>query len=369
MSEPSFNRLIALAAGGTGGHLFPAESLARVLKARGFRVELISDDRVAPFAATFPADAIHRITSGTVTGAGIGGKLKGALALGRGLLQARALIGRLKPAAVVGFGGYPSVPPVLAATMLRIPTVLHEQNAVMGRANRFLAGRVSRVATGFPIGGATVHVGNPVRAAVIEAAKADWPPLTPGGPLHLLVFGGSQGARVMGEIVPPAIALLTPSQRTRLSVVQQVREEDLARVQAAYEGMGVQAECNPFFRDLPARMAASHCVIARSGASTVAELSVIGRPSILVPLPGALDQDQAANARILADAGAAEIMRQPDAFTPEALAQRLAAFLDAPETLSRMAAAARAVGIADAAERLADLVLEVAGVGNGGMSR
>ncbi len=352
---------IVLAAGGTGGHLFPAESLARELKARGFRVELISDERVAPFAATFPADAIHRIVSGTVTGAGLLGKAKGVLSLGRGLLQSRGLIARIRPAAVVGFGGYPSVPPVLAASLMRLPTVLHEQNAVMGRANRFLSARVSRVASGFPIAGA-IHVGNPVRQAVIEAAATPYPGIEAGGPLSLLVFGGSQGARVMGEIVPPAIALLSADHRARLRVVQQVRQEDMAAVQAEYARLGVAAECNPFFRDLPARLAASHLVVARSGASTVAELGVIGRPSILVPLPGALDQDQAANARILADAGGALIMRQPNEFTPEALAARLASFLDAPARLAEMAVAARAIGIPDAASRLADLVLEIAGL-------
>ncbi len=350
---------IVLAAGGTGGHLFPAESLARELKARGFRVELISDDRVAPFAATFPADAIHRIVSGTVTGAGLLGKAKGVLSLGRGLLQARGLIGRIRPAVVVGFGGYPSVPPVLAASLTGLPTVLHEQNAVMGRANRFLSGRVSRVASGFPIEGA-VHVGNPVRQAVIEAAAMPYPDLDAAGPLSLLVFGGSQGARIMGEIVPPAIALLSAEQRARLRLVQQVRQEDMAGVQAEYARLGVAAECNPFFRDLPMRLAQSHLVVARSGASTVAELAVVGRPSILVPLPGALDQDQAANACILADAGGAFVMRQPDEFTPEALAARLASLLDAPARLAEMAAAARATGIADAASRLADLVLAVA---------
>ncbi len=350
---------IVLAAGGTGGHLFPAESLARELKARHFVVELISDDRVAPFAATFPADRIHRIVSGTVTGAGLLGKAKGAVALGRGLLQARTLLGRIRPAAVVGFGGYPSVPPVLAATLMGLPTVLHEQNAVMGRANRFLSSRVRRVASGFPIAGA-IHVGNPVRQAVIEAAAAPYPPLTPGGTLSLLVFGGSQGARIMGEIVPPAIALLSPEHRSRLRLVQQVRQEDMDAVQAGYLRLGVAAECNPFFRDLPARLAQSHLVVARSGASTVAELAVVGRPSILVPLPGAIDQDQAANARILAEAGGAVIMRQPSEFTPDALAARLAAFLDAPASLATMAAAARSIGIADAASRLADLVLDVA---------
>ena len=290
---------IVLAAGGTGGHLFPAESLARELKARGYRVELISDDRVAPFAATFPADRIHQIVSGTVTGAGLAGKLKGVLSLGRGLLQSRGLINSIKPAVVVGFGGYPSVPPVVAASMQGLPTVLHEQNAVMGRANRFLSTRVSRVASGFPIAHAT-HVGNPVRQAVIDAAALPFATPEPGGPLSLLVFGGSQGARIMGEIVPPAIAKLSPEHRARLRLIQQVRQEDMAAVQAEYARLGVAAECNPFFRDLPARMAQSHLVVARSGASTVAELGVMGRPSILVPLPGALDQDQAANARTLA---------------------------------------------------------------------
>jgi UDP-N-acetylglucosamine--N-acetylmuramyl-(pentapeptide) pyrophosphoryl-undecaprenol N-acetylglucosamine transferase len=352
--------LVALAAGGTGGHLFPAESLARVLKARGCRVELLSDDRVLDFAATFPADAIHQVRSGTVTGKGLVGKIMGALRLAQGVSQCRALLKRINPDAMVGFGGYPTVPPVRAASMLGIPTILHEQNAVMGRANRFLSKRATRIATGFPIGGGTAHVGNPVRAAVIEAAAHALPAIHAGGPLHLLVFGGSQGARVMGEIVPPALELLSSGHRARLKLAQQVRAEDLDAVKARYAALHVEAECAPFFRDLPQRMAASHLVIGRAGASTVAELTVIGRGAILVPLPGSLDQDQAANARILADAGGAEVILQPG-FTPEALADRLAAFLDAPATLIDMARNAREIGISDAAERLADLVLEVAG--------
>jgi UDP-N-acetylglucosamine--N-acetylmuramyl-(pentapeptide) pyrophosphoryl-undecaprenol N-acetylglucosamine transferase len=355
--------LIVLAAGGTGGHLFPAESLARELRLRGCSVELISDDRVADFASSFPADAIHEVTSGTVTGKGLIGKLTGSLALARGVWECRSLLKRLQPRAVVGFGGYPTVPPVLAATFLKIPTVLHEQNAVMGRANKFLAGRVSRIATGFEIGSGFTHVGNPVRANVLEAARTAYPPLQADAPLRLLVFGGSQGARIMGDIVPAALALLSPENRQRLHVTQQVRQEDLARVQAEYAALGIVSDCAPFFRDLPQRMAASHLVIGRSGASTVAELAVIGRPSILVPLPGSLDQDQAANARVLADAGAAEIMLQP-AFTPDALARRLAAILASPETLAETAAKARAMGISDAAARLADVVLRVAGLEN-----
>jgi UDP-N-acetylglucosamine--N-acetylmuramyl-(pentapeptide) pyrophosphoryl-undecaprenol N-acetylglucosamine transferase len=284
----------------------------------------------------------------------------GTVRLAQGVAQCRALLRRIDPDAVVGFGGYPTVPPVKAASMLGIPTVLHEQNAVMGRANRFLSKAATRIATGFPIGDGYAHVGNPVRAAVVEAAVHPFPPIHAGGPLHLLVFGGSQGARVMGEIVPPALALLSSGHRARLRLVQQVRAEDLETVKARYAELHVEAECAPFFRDLPKRMAESHLVIGRAGASTVAELTVIGRGAILVPLPGSLDQDQAANARILADAGGAEVILQP-AFTPEALAERLAAFLDSPATLIDMARSAREIGIADAAARLADLVLEVAG--------
>jgi UDP-N-acetylglucosamine--N-acetylmuramyl-(pentapeptide) pyrophosphoryl-undecaprenol N-acetylglucosamine transferase len=355
--------LIVLAAGGTGGHLFPAESLARELQLRGCAVELISDDRVADFASSFPADAIHEVTSGTVTGKGMLGKLSGSIALARGVWECRGLLKRLQPRAVVGFGGYPTVPPVLAATMLGIPAVLHEQNAVIGRANRFLSGRVNRIATGFAINPRFAHVGNPVRATVLDAAKTAMPPLQPGGPLRLLVFGGSQGARIMGEIVPPAIGLLSPVDRARLHVTQQVRQEDMARVQADYARLGLVSDCAPFFRDLPQRMAASHLIIGRSGASTVAELAVIGRPSILVPLPGSLDQDQAANARVLADSGAAEIMLQ-NTFTPEALAQRLTDILANPASLLDMAAKAKQMGISDAASRLADVALKVAGLEN-----
>ena len=357
---------VVLAAGGTGGHLFPAESLARELNARGLPVVLISDDRVTEFSAAFPADAIHQVTSGTVTGKGLPGKIKGVIALGRGILESRSLLARLKPSVVVGFGGYPTVPPMLAASFAGIPTVLHEQNAVMGRANRFLSKRVSRVATGFPIGGGSVHVGNPVRQSVINAALLPMPPLEPGGTLKLLVFGGSQGARIMGEIVPPALALLSPQKRARLQVTQQVRQEDLDSVRAEYARLGVTAECSPFFRDLPERMAGSHLVIARAGASTVAELCVIGRASILVPLPGALDQDQAANAAIVANAGGADVMRQGSQFTPALLAERLSAFLDGPETLAAMGAKAHAIGIHDAASRLADVVLDVAGAAKSG---
>jgi UDP-N-acetylglucosamine--N-acetylmuramyl-(pentapeptide) pyrophosphoryl-undecaprenol N-acetylglucosamine transferase len=291
--------------------------------------------------------------------------VRAGLLLSLGTAKAIPVIRRLKPAAVIGFGGYPTVPPVLAAALLRVPAVIHEQNGVMGRANRLLARWSGLIATGFPsvkgipagARGQVVHTGNPVRPSVIEAARAPLAAPGPGEPLRLLVFGGSQGARVMSDVVPKAVERLGPEARARLSIVQQARGEDLDRVRSAYAGLGVKAEVEPFFKDLPARMAAAHLVIGRSGASTVAELAVIGRPAILVPLPGALDQDQAANAATLGDVGAAAVIAQ-NAFTPERLEQELQARLCDPETLTRAAAAAKSTGIVDAAERLAQAVLE-----------
>ena len=354
---------VLLAAGGTGGHLFPAEALANVLVARGAEVHLVSDDRAAAYAGSFPAP-LHQVTSGTVTGKGFIGRLMGALKLAQGTRQCLKLIDRLKPDIVVGFGGYPTVPPVYAATMRKVPSLIHEQNAVMGRANRYLAGRVTAIATGFALKDEThaaksTVVGNPVRPPVLEAADVPFQPVAPGGALNLLVFGGSQGARVMSDVVPPALALLSPEDRGRIHLVQQAREEDRERVEKAYRLMGVGAEVSPFFKDMPARIAASHLVVSRSGASTVAELSVIGRGAILVPLPGSLDQDQAANAAVLADVGGAILQRQ-GGFTPEWLAETLAGMLAGPEQLAKMAARARSVAMPDASERLADLVFATA---------
>ncbi|HRJ69088.1 MAG TPA: undecaprenyldiphospho-muramoylpentapeptide beta-N-acetylglucosaminyltransferase [Beijerinckiaceae bacterium] len=356
---------VLLAAGGTGGHLFPAEALANALIARGVTVDLVSDERAARYADRFPAK-LHQITSGTVTGGGWLGKLKGALLLLKGTQESLGLLSRLKPAAVVGFGGYPTVPPVYAATMRGIPTVIHEANAVMGRANRFVAPRVTRIATGFPLrsdafAAKTVVTGNPVRPPVLEAAATPMPTLQAGGALNLLVFGGSQGARIMSDIVPPALEKLTAGERARIRLVQQVREEDLARVSETYARIGIDAEIAPFFKDLPSRIAAAQLVVSRSGASTVAELAVIGRPSILVPLPGSLDQDQAANARVLADCGGATLQLQAG-FTPDWLADALRKALAEPERLSAMATAARSAGTPDAADRLADLVIRTAGL-------
>jgi len=365
MSEP---RCVLIAAGGTGGHLFPAQSLAEALRARAIPVELATDSRALKYGGGFPARAIHAFPSATPTDAGLSAKARAAVMLAWGTLLARIRIGRIAPLAMVGFGGYPTVPPLLAATNLNVPSLLHEQNAVMGRANRFLARRVNFIATGFPdLGGLdanlrakTRYVGNPVRPSVIEAAKIPYPG-RPDGRLRVLVTGGSQGARVMADIVPAALALLAPSERDRLRVTQQARGEDKARVAAVCAAMTFPIEIEEFFSDLPARIAASHLVIGRSGASTVSELAVIGRPSILVPFPFALDNDQAANAATLLAAGAAQVVAQKD-FTPEALAALLREALDNEPALARRAAAAKAAGVADAAERLADLVMQAAGL-------
>lgn len=363
--------LILLSAGGTGGHLFPAESLANALAAKGARVALITDKRVGALSETFPAEEVIEIPSATPSGRSIPRMGQAALLLGTGVAKAIPVIRRLRPAAVVGFGGYPTVPPVIASALLRVPAMIHEQNGVMGRANRLLARWASRIATGFPsvkglpsdTAGRIVYTGNPVRPAVHAAARIAFSPLAPEGTLHLLVFGGSQGARVMSDVVPDAVARMSEGARRRLSVVQQAREEDLKRVRERYEGLQVKADVQPFFRDLPQRIAAAHLVVARSGASTVAELAVIGRPSILVPLPGALDQDQAANAQTLADIGAATVIPQ-EGFTPERLAGEIQARLDDPDGLTRASSAAKTAGVADAAERLAQAVLQLAGSGN-----
>lgn len=357
---------VLLAAGGTGGHLFPAESLAAELGRRGHAVELATDERADKYGRAFPARAIDIIPSATFKGRDPLSLARTLAKLGWGTLQAFRLIGRIRPDVVVGFGGYPTFPPMIAAQLRRIPTILHEQNAVMGRANRALAGRVSRIALSFPgtrMMGAdaakAVHTGNPVRDMVISAARVPYAVPSLDGEFRLLVFGGSQGARFFSEAVPPAIEKLDPALRARLRLVQQARAEDAETVAAAYARLGVAAEVAPFFVDLPARIAASHLVLCRSGASSVGELAVIGRPAILVPLPGSLDQDQAANAAVLEAAGGGWPIRQAE-LTPERLAEELGKAMTDPEQLAEAAEAARAAGRADAVARLADLVEEVA---------
>ncbi len=354
-------RTVLIAAGGTGGHLFPAEALATVLKARGWIVHLATDHRAEGYGAAFPAVETHIVPSGTLAG-GVVKRVDSLIKLGSGFVQSAILLRRIKAAVAVGFGGYPTLPPMLAAWFTGVPTVIHEQNAVLGRANRLLSSRVAA------IGATTADLrlrpsdrrkiavtGNPVRDAVKAVAGSPLPPLGPSDPFRVLVFGGSQGARFLSDLVPPAVEDLDPDMRRRLFVTQQARAEDIDRVRGDYQRLGVKAELAPFFRDLPARMAASHLVVSRSGASTVAELAVIGRPAILIPLPNALDDDQGANARMMQAAGGGWLVAQKD-LTPERLAMELRRLMAGPEGLAKAAEAARSIGRPDAAERLADLV-------------
>lgn len=359
--------LILLAAGGTGGHLFPAEALGVELIRRGLRVRLATDSRALRYSGLFSKDMIDVVPSATVRGRAPWSLAHTGAMLAAGTAVSLKLVRRLRPAAVVGFGGYPTVPPLLAARLLGTPGIIHEANAVLGRANRFLSGRVSAIATSLPgvldrdpaLAGKTTTVGTPMRPAILAAAAVKFVSPETAGPFRLLVVGGSQGARVMADIVPGAIERLEPALWNRLILTQQVREEDMARVRAIYDRLKIGAELAPFFNDLPARLASNHLVVSRSGAGTVAELGAIGRPSILVPLPGAIDQDQFANAGVLAKANGALRIAQAD-FTPDRLAAEISALAAEPGRLTAMAAAARSVGRLDAAERLADLVMKVA---------
>lgn len=353
-----------LVAGGTGGHLFPALALRDALMERQWIVHVATDPRVGAMIAGVPDEHTHRVPSATISGASPIAMARSLATLGRGVLHSRRLHKRLAPDIVVGFGGYPTVPPIVAARMVRIPILVHEQNAVVGRANKLLIRFGAVLAAGFaaPKGSAvareTVHVGNPVRKAVTAAAKPHVPPPAD-APFHLFVFGGSQGARVFSGLIPGALMQLGEARRRRLRLVQQARPEDLEQTRETLHGMGVEAVVESFFDDMGERLAQAHLVVSRAGASTVAELAALGRPAILVPYPHALDHDQAENARTLAEAGGAWLMPEKD-LTPAILAARIGALMDDPEALATAAAAAGATGRLDAAERLADVVERVA---------
>lgn len=357
--------IIVLAAGGTGGHLFPAEALGHELRRQGYSVHLATDSRAERFAGKFPADDIHVVPSATFASKNPFAMAKTAFTLWKGLRTARRLMTRLRPVAVVGFGGYPTVPPLLASTGLGIPTLIHEQNAVMGRANKALAKRVEAIAGGFlPEGkgeyaAKTVVTGNPVRPPVIDAAKIPYIASRGEEPFRLVVFGGSQGAQFFSSAVPTAISLLEPALRARLIVTQQARPEDKDRVTSCFAKLNAPADIAPFFSDMADRLAEAHLVICRSGASTVSEIAVIGRPAILVPYPYALDHDQAANAAALVAEGGAQVVQQSE-LSPEKLSGLIAAAMNEPERLEAMASAAKKAGRPDATERLADLVVAIA---------
>ncbi|MDO5605596.1 MAG: UDP-N-acetylglucosamine--N-acetylmuramyl-(pentapeptide) pyrophosphoryl-undecaprenol N-acetylglucosamine transferase [Paracoccus sp. (in: a-proteobacteria)] len=353
-----------IAAGGTGGHMFPAQALAEVLLSHGWRVTLSTDDRGARYAGGFPSGVARRIVaSATTARGGVAGKLAAPFRIAAGIIAARRAFRADRPDVVIGFGGYPTIPAMSAAWLMGIPRMIHEQNGVMGRVNHAFATRVNRVACGIwptdlPAGVDGIHTGNPVRAAVLERAGA--PYAVPGaGRLNLLVIGGSQGARVLSDIVPAAVATLPEGLRARLDIAHQARAEDAGRVAEAYAGAGIAADIRPFFDDVPARLAACHLVISRAGASSVADITVIGRPAILIPYAAAAGDHQSANARPLADAAAALVLPE-SILDAQTLARDMLAILSDPDRAGGMAAAALSLGRPDAALRLYDIVTELA---------
>ena len=356
-------RHYVLAAGGTGGHLIPAFALARELEQRGHHVALITDARGAAIPGRPAALTAHVLPAGRISGWNPLGWLRGLAAIAEGRRMALRLFDSFEPSAVVGFGGYPALPALLAATSAKTPTVIHEQNAVLGRVNRFLAGRVDAIATAYAHVDrlaekheAKVHlVGNPVREEVLSLRDEPFPPFTEEGLLRILVTGGSQGARVLSEVVPDGLAMLQTALRLRLQVTQQCRPEDIEAVRGRYAGHDIPAELGTYFEDMATRLADAHLFIGRAGASTIAELTAVGRPAILVPLPIATDDHQAANVREMVAAGGARSIRQ-DKFTGAELAKQIQAMAQHPETLANAAHAAWNCGYPKAASDLADLV-------------
>ena len=351
-----------LAAGGTGGHLIPAFALALELERRGHHVALITDARGAKIPGKPASLTAHVLPAGRITANPLGW-FKGLRAILEGRRMALRLFDSFGPSAVIGFGGYPALPALLAATSASIPTIVHEQNAVLGRVNRFLAKRVDAIATSFakidrlsPKLAGKVHlVGNPIRPEVLTLRDRPFPAFTAEGLLRVLVTGGSQGASVLSEVVPDGLAMLQPALRTRLQVIQQCRAEDIEAVRARYASHDIPAELGTYFEDMASRLADAHLFIGRAGASTVAELTAVGRPAILVPLPIATDDHQAANTREIVAAGGARMIRQ-DRFTPVELAKQIQAMAQRPETLATAAHAAWNCGYPNATADLADLV-------------
>jgi UDP-N-acetylglucosamine--N-acetylmuramyl-(pentapeptide) pyrophosphoryl-undecaprenol N-acetylglucosamine transferase len=352
--------LLLIAAGGTGGHMFPAQALAEAMVARGWRVKLSTDARGARYAGGFPREVvIEQVASATFARGGVLAKALVPFRIAGGVIGAALGMLRDKPAVVVGFGGYPSIPALTAATVLRRPRMIHEQNGVLGRVNQIFAARVMAVACGtwptnLPEGVTGTYTGNPVRCAVLERAGAGYIP--PGDyPMSLVVIGGSQGARILSDVVPAAVAALPDSLRANLRVAHQARAEDLDRVIAAYDAAGINADVQPFFTDIPRRLSEAQLVISRSGASSVADISVIGRPSILIPYAAATGDHQTANARGLVD-GQAAVLIPEKALDAETLATHMAAIFENPQAAMTMSRNAVAHGRADATDRLVELV-------------
>lgn len=357
--------LLVLAAGGTGGHMFPAQAVAEVMLKRGWRVVLSTDSRGARYTSGFPSKVeIEQVSSATFAKGGLLNKIMVPIRIAMGVTAARRKMRRTRPNVVVGFGGYPSIPGMGAATSLGIPCMLHEQNGVLGRVNRLFAPRVNQIACGtWPtelLDGLTgVHIGNPVRQEILDRHGAGY--IEPGDyPMDLLVIGGSQGARIFSDVVPAAVSLLPDTLRQNLRISQQAREEDCCRVQQAYAEIGVRADVTPFFKDIPARMSQAQLIISRSGASSVADISIIGRPAILVPLAVAIRDEQSANARALVQAGAAQVLLEAD-FTAEALVGQIQNLLSNSAQAQSMADAALGCAKPEAANDLSDMIEALAG--------
>ncbi|MAM35110.1 MAG: undecaprenyldiphospho-muramoylpentapeptide beta-N-acetylglucosaminyltransferase [Micavibrio sp.] len=366
MSDKGTTKIL-LSSGGTGGHVFPAIALASDLMSRGFEVHFATDTRGQSYLKN-QESLEYTVLPSAALGTGISKKLMAVFNMGRGYMSAKKLLKKFKPDIVVGFGGYPSVPAVLAAQRAKIPTVLHEQNAILGKANLYLAPKAQRIALSLPGGKGledidlirAVHTGNPVRPEISNLYTKPYPTLQHDGPLHVLVFGGSQGASVFSEVLPEALRLLPETYRSRIRIVQQCRTEDeMGKLQKTYSEMNVPSECALFFNDMPERLASTHLVIARSGASTVAELSTAGRPAIFVPYPHHADQQQMRNAEAVAEKGGAWVMPE-SGFTAQALATRLETFLQHPETLFKAAEGTRDAARPDAARKLGNLVTAIA---------
>jgi len=360
MEKTGKKGVIVLAAGGTGGHLFPAEALAAELARRGFEPHLITEERARRFVSYFDEQHLHLVQSATIAGKNPYRWLRSLWRLLCGFYQSRHLFKKLKPRLVIGFGGYPTLPPLYAAAWLKIPTLIHEENTVMGRANRLLSRYVSAISGGFPLpqsryADKMTITGNPLREAVIKAAEVPYRPSAQGDVFNLLIFGGSQGASFFSDILPNALALLGKDARARLHVVQQARVSEMEALKKSYEDLKISADIAPFFNNMAQHIAKAHFIISRSGASTVGEIASIGRPALLVPYPGALDHDQAENAKILVATGGAQVKHQQD-LTANILAEKLSQALDNPAMLAQMAAQARAAGHAQASEKLATLV-------------
>jgi UDP-N-acetylglucosamine--N-acetylmuramyl-(pentapeptide) pyrophosphoryl-undecaprenol N-acetylglucosamine transferase len=357
-----------LAAGGTGGHMIPAHALAAELKSRGHGVLLITDERGARFPGLFEGMPVHILPAGRLGGGPIGWlKAAGSVLKGRG--EAKRLYREHRPDAVVGFGGYPAFPSLLAASALKIPTVIHEQNAVMGRVNRLLAGEAEAIGTAYDqidrlkprYAGKVALVGNPVREEIARLGELPFPSFDEVAPLKILVTGGSQGATILSQVVPAGLGMLEPSLRRRLQVVQQCRPDDIERVRSQYVELGIPAEVMTYIEDMATKLADAHLMIGRAGASTIAELTAAGRPAILIPFAAATDDHQTANAREMVNAGGARAIAQAN-FTPDVLARQIEALAMDPIALNNAAARALSVGRPHAARDLADLVERI---GNG----